>query len=132
MLKEAKKFVQDLEEMLNRLSQEFNKSVEELDAKFTDWYDNGGKDFDLGGGPSSFEAFERNCRYDLEDEAEQAAYDVIYENMRNYASRHGYDLQEWEIDQIIEGVEEDGGSVLECSDETLRDSLDDWIANNQK
>ena len=36
MLKEAKKWVQTLEETLTKLAQEFNKSVEELDDAFTD------------------------------------------------------------------------------------------------
>lgn len=67
MLKEAKKWVQDLEAMLNRLSQEFNKSVEELDAAFTEWYDNGGSDFDLGGPYTSVEAFEKEYRYDHQE-----------------------------------------------------------------
>lgn len=44
MLKEAKKWVQTLEETLTNLSKEFNKSVEELDDAFTEWYDNGGSD----------------------------------------------------------------------------------------
>lgn len=69
MLKEAKKWVQDLETMLKDLSEEFGKSVDELDAEFEDWYDNGGDEFDRGCGPyiNSAEAF----RADYENREEE-------------------------------------------------------------
>lgn len=130
MLNEAKKWVQDLEEMLTGLAKEFNKSVEELDDAFTDWYDNGGIDFDLDG-ESSIEVFAENYRNDREEEAESDAYEEVYRKMGTYAARQGYDLQDWEIDRIIEGAEEDGDSVLDCSDEALRELAEDWVANHQ-
>ena len=132
MLKEAKKWVQDLEAMLNRLSQEFNKSVEELDAAFTEWYDNGGSDFDIGGPYSSPEAFEKEYRYDREEEANGEAYEEAYKKMRTYAARRGYDIQDWELDRIVEGAEEDGDSVLDCADGALRELVEDWVADHQE
>ena len=69
MLKEAKKWVQELETMLKDLSEEFGKPVDELDAEFEDWYDNGGDEFDRGCGPytNSVEAF----RADYENREEE-------------------------------------------------------------
>ena len=131
MLKEAKKFVQDLEEMITRLAKEFNKSVEELDDAFTEWYDNGGSDFDLGGGPSSIEAFESNYRADFDEESEEEAYEEVYRKMRMYACNRGYDLQDWEIERIIDGAEEDGDDVLDCADGALRELTEDWVADHQ-
>lgn len=131
MLKEAKKWVQTLEATLTELSKEFSKPVEELDAAFTEWYDNGGSDFDLGGPYTSPEAFAKEYRYDRKEEVEGEAYEVVYQKMRTYAARRGYDLQDWEIERIIERAEEDGDSILECSDESLRESLEDWIADHQ-
>lgn len=130
MLNEAKKWVQNLEEMLTGLAKEFNKSVEELDDAFTDWYDNGGIDFDLDG-ESSIEVFAEDYRNDREEEAEQKAYEEVYQKMRTYAARRGYDLQDWEIDRIIEGAEEDGDSVLDCADGALRELVEDWVADHQ-
>lgn len=76
MLNEAKKWVQDLESMLNRLSQEFNKSVEELDAEFENWYYDGGQQWDFpGSGPNAVEAFEKEYRADREEEAESEVYE---------------------------------------------------------
>ena len=71
MLKEAKKWVQELEKMLTELSEEYGKSIEELDAEFEDWYDNGGDEFDLGHSPytSSVEAFRAD--YENRDEDEE-------------------------------------------------------------
>lgn len=70
MLKEAKKWVQELETMLKDLSEEFGKSVEELDAEFENWYYDGGQQWDFDGrGPytSSVEAF----RADYENREEE-------------------------------------------------------------
>lgn len=130
MLNEAKKWVQDLEEMLTGLAKEFNKSVEELDDAFTDWYDNGGIDFDLDG-ESSIEAFAEDYRNDREEEAESDAYEDVYKKMRAFAADRGYDLEDGEIDDIIEEAEEDGDSVLDCSDEALKELAEDWVANHQ-
>ena len=124
MLKEAKKFVQDLEEMLNRLSREFNKSIEELDGAFTDWCDNGGQ-------YSSLDAFERSYRYDQEEEAGEKAYEKVYQKMRMFAANRGYDLQDWEIERIIDGAEADGDDVLDCADGALRELTEDWVADHQ-
>lgn len=132
MLKEAKKWVQALEVMLNRLSQEFGKSVEELDAKFEDWYDNGGSDFDLGGPMSSIEAFEKDYRYNQEEEAESEAYEEVYKKMRAFAANRGYDLEDGEIEDIIEEALEDGDSVLDCADGALRELVEDWVADHQE
>ncbi len=132
MLKEAKKWVQALEVMLNRLSQEFGKSIEELDAKFEDWYWDGGRDFDLAGRVSSIEAFEEDYRYNQEEEVEGEAYEEVYKKMRTYAARRGYDLQDWEIERIIEGAEEDGDNVLDCADGALRELTEDWVADHQE
>lgn len=129
MLNEAKKWVQDLEEMLTSLAKEFNKSVEELDNAFTDWYDNGGSDFDLSG-DSSIEAFASDYRNDREEEAESDAYEEAYKKMRAYASCRGYDLQDWEIDCIVEDAEADGGCVPECADGALRELAEDWVADH--
>lgn len=106
MLKEAKKWVQTLEETLTKLSQEFNKSIEELDDAFTEWYDNGGSDFDLGGPMSSPEAFASEYRSDRKEEAEGEAYDEVYKKMRAFAADRGYDLEDGEIESIIEEAEE--------------------------
>ena len=73
MLKEAKKWVQELEKALTELSEEYGKSIEELDAEFEDWYDNGGDKFDRGWGPytNSIEAFKADYENrDDEDEDE--------------------------------------------------------------
>lgn len=130
MLKEAKKWVQTLEETLTKLSQEFNKSIEELDDAFTDWYDNGGSDFDLGGPMSSPEAFASEYKnyHDEEDEA----YDEVYKKMRAFAADRGYDLEDGEIESIIEEAEEDGDSVLDCADGALRELVEDWVADHQE
>lgn len=66
------------------------------------------------------------------NEAEQKAYEEVYQKMRTYAARRGYDLQDWEIDRIIEGAEEDGDCVLECADGALRELTEDWIADHQE
>lgn len=129
MLKEAKKWVQDLEAMLNELAKKFNKSVEELDAEFEDWYDNGGSDFDLGGGPSSIEAFKSD--YENRDE-EDEAYEEVYKKMREFAADRGYELEDGEIESIIEEAEEDGDSVLDCADGALRELVEDWVADHQE
>lgn len=131
MLKEAKKWVQTLEDTLTQLSKEFNKSIEELDDAFTEWYDNGGSDFDLGGPMSSPEAFASEYRSDRKEEAESDAYDEVYKKMRAFAADRGYDLEDGEIDDIIEGAEEDGDSVLDCADGALRELVEDWVADHQ-
>ena len=64
-------------------------------------------------------------------ECEQKAYEEVYQKMRTYAARRGYDLQDWEIDRIIEGAEEDGDSVLDCADGALRELVEDWVADHQ-
>ena len=130
MLKEAKKWVQDLEAMLNELAKEFNKSVEELDAAFTDWYDNGGSGFDLGGPYSSPEAFAKEYRCDRKEEAEGEAYEEVYKKMREFADRRDYTLSDAEIESIIEEAEEDGDSVLDCADGALRELVEDWVADH--
>lgn len=131
MLKEAKKWVQTLEETLTNLSKEFNKSVEELDDAFTEWYNNGGSDFDLGGPYSSPEAFAKEYRADHKEEAESEAYDEVYKKMRAFAADRGYDLEDGEIEDIIEEAEEDGDSVLDCADGALRELVEDWVADHQ-
>ena len=68
MLKEAKKWVQELEEMLNRMAAKHGKTVEEMDKAFEDFYYDGGSEYDLGGGPSSIEAFVSSYELALEDE----------------------------------------------------------------
>jgi len=75
MLKEAKKWVQELEKTLTELSEEYGKSIEELDAEFEDFYDNGGDEYDCGsGGPytNSIEAFRADYENrDDDDECEE-------------------------------------------------------------
>lgn len=132
MLKEAKKWVRTLEATLTELAKEFNKSVEELDDAFTEWYDNGGSDFDLGGPYSSPEAFAKEYRADRKEEAESEAYEEVYKKMRTYAARRGYDIQDWELDRIVEGAEEEGDSVLDCADGALRELVEDWVADHQE
>lgn len=69
MIEEAKKWVQDLEEMLNSLANLYGKSVEELDVEFEDWYNNGGAQWDMPGTePNAVEAFEREYRANRDDE----------------------------------------------------------------
>ena len=131
MLNEAKKWVQDLEEMLTSLAKEFNKSVEELDDAFTDWYDYGGIDFDLDG-ESSIEVFAKDYRNDREQEAESEAYDEVYKKVRAFAADSGYDLEDEEIDCIVGGAEADGDCVLDCSDEALRELTEDWISDHNE
>lgn len=132
MLKEAKKWVQTLEATLTELAKDFNKPIEEIDDAFTEWYDNGGKDFDLGGPYTSPEAFAKEYRADRKEEAESEAYEEVYKKIRTFAARRGYDIQDWEIDRIVEGAEEDGDSVLDCADEALRELAEDWIADHQE
>ena len=132
MLKEAKKWVQTLETTLTELAKEFNKSVEELDAQFEEWYDNGGSDFDLGGPMSSPEAFASEYRSDREEEADGEAYEEVYKKMRTYAAHRGYDIQDWEIDRIVKGAEEDGDNILDCADGALRELVEDWVADHQE
>lgn len=130
MLKEAKKWVQSLEAMLNELAKEFNKTVEELDDAFTEWYDNGGSDFDLGGPYTSPEAFAKEYRADRKEEAEGEAYEEVYKKMREFADRRDYTLSDAEIESIIEEAEEDGDSVLDCADGALRELVEDWVADH--
>jgi len=132
MLKEAKKWVQTLEETLTKLAQEFNRSIEELDDAFTDWYDNGGSDFDLGGPMSLPEAFASEYRSDRKEEAESEAYEEVYKKMRAFAADRDYDLEDGEIESIIEEAEEDGDSVLDCADGALRELVEDWVADHQE
>lgn len=132
MLKEAKKWVQTLEATLTELAKEFNKSIEELDDAFTEWYDNGGSDFDLGGPYSSPEAFAKEYRADRKEEAESEAYEEVYKKMRAFAARRGYDIQDGELESIIEEAEEDGDSVLDCADGALRELVEDWVADHQE
>lgn len=132
MLKEAKKWVQTLEETLTKLSQEFNKSIEELDDAFTDWYDNGGSDFDLGGPMSSPEAFASEYRADRKEEAESEAYGEVYKKICAFAADRGYNLDYGELKSIVEEAEEDGDSVLDCADGALRELVEDWVADHQE
>jgi len=131
MLKEAKKWVQDLDVMLNGLAKEFNKSVEELDAQFEDWYDNGGSDFDLGGGPSSIEAFAKEYRSEREEEAECEAYEEVYKKMREYADRSGYTLADDEINFLVECAQDVGDNIADYSDEALREIVEEWVEDHQ-
>lgn len=125
MLKEAKKWVQTLEDTLTELAKQFNKTIEELDDAFTEWYDNGGSDFDLGGSYTSPEAFAREYR------AESEAYEEVYKKLRAFAADIGYELEYGEIESIIKEAEEDGDGVLDCSDEGLRELVEDWVADYQ-
>jgi hypothetical protein len=127
MLKEAKKWVQTLEATLTELAKEFNKPIEELDAQFEEWYDNGGSDFDLGGPYSSPEAFASEYRADHKEEAESEAYEEVYKKIRAFAASRDYELSDSEIECIIEEAEEDGDSVLDCSDEALAELTKDWL-----
>lgn len=134
MLKEAKKWVQELEKMLTELSEEYGKSIEELDAEFEDFYDNGGDEYDCGSGgpyPNSIEAFRADYENREEEEDESEAYDEVYKKMRAFAADRGYDLEDGEIDDIIEEAEEDGDSVLDCADGALRELVEDWVADHQ-
>ena len=132
MLKEAKKWVQTLEETLTQLSKEFNESIEELDDAFTEWYDNGGgSDFDLGGLMSSPEAFASEYRFDRKEEAESEAYDEVYKKMRAFAADRGYDLEDGEIESIIEEAEEDGDRLTAVTTE-LELLVEDWVADHQE
>lgn len=74
MLKEAKKWVQQLETTINELAQEFNEEPEAIDEAFENWYYDGGEQWDFDGpGPNSVEAFAkqyREARADVEDEEE--------------------------------------------------------------
>ena len=66
MLKEAKQWVAALETALNKLSTKYGESVEALDKKFEDFYDNGGSGFDLGGPyKNSVEAFYASYENDI-------------------------------------------------------------------
>ena len=134
MLKEAKKWVSELEKMLTELSEEYGKSIEELDAEFEDFYDNGGDEYDCGSGgpyPNSIEAFRADYENREEEEDEQKTYDEVYKKMRAFAADRGYDLEDGEIESIIEEAEEDGDSVLDCADGALRELVEDWVADHQ-
>lgn len=131
MLKEAKKWVQELEEMLNRLAKLYNKSVEELDEEFENWYDDGGAQCDTGAfSLVELEVFESHYRANKDDEAEQKAYGDIYKKMREFADRRDYTLSDEEIDAIIEECEQEGDSIFDCSDGMLREIVEDWIADH--
>ena len=133
MLKEAKKWVQELEKMLTELSEEYGKSIEELDAEFEDFYDNGGDEYDCGSGgpyPNSIEAFRADYENREEEEDEQKAYDNIYQKMREYADNRDYTLSDGEIEEIIEACEEEGDSIFDCSDGALREIVEDWVADH--
>lgn len=131
MLKEAKKWIQDLEETLDRLAKLYDKSVDELDAEFENWYNDGGAQWDMaGGGPNAVEAFESEYRANKDDEAEQKAYDEIYKKMREFADRRDYTLSDGEIDVIVEECEQEGDSIFDCSDGMLREIVEDWIADH--
>lgn len=65
-------------------------------------------------------------------EAEQKAYEEVYKKMRAFAADRGYDLEDGEIDDIIEGAEEDGDSVLDCADGALRELVEDWVTDHQE
>lgn len=133
MLKEAKKWVAQLEETLTKLSQEFNKSIEELDAEFENWYNDGGAQWDMAGsGPNAVEAFASKYRSNREEEAESEAYEEVYKKkMRAFASDRGYDLGDGEIESIIYNAGEDEDSVLDCADGALRELVDDWVDDHQ-
>lgn len=64
-------------------------------------------------------------------EAEQKAYEEVYQKMRAFAADRGYDLEDGEIESIIEAAEEDGDSVLDCADGSLRELVEDWVADHQ-
>lgn len=131
MLKEAKKWVQDLEETLNRLAKLYDKTVDELDFEFEEWYCDGGAQWDeAGGGPNAVEAFESHYRALVDDEKEQKAYDDIYKKMREFADRRDYTLSDEEIETIIDQCEEEGDSIFDCSDGMLREIVEDWIADH--
>ena len=135
MLKEAKKWVQELEKTLTELSEEYGKSIEELDAEFEDFYDNGGDEYDCGSGgpyPNSIEAFRADYENREEEEDEQKAYDDIYQKMREYADNRGYDLGDEDIECIIEEAEEDGDSILDCSDESLKELVEEWLPDDRE
>lgn len=131
MLNEAKKWVAQLEEMLDNLSKCYNKTVDELDVEFENWYNDGGAQWDMAGrGPNAVEAFERDYRANRDDEAEQEAYDDIYKKMREFADCRDYTLSDGEIDDIIEACEAEGDSIFDCSDGMLREIVDDWVADH--
>lgn len=132
MLKEAKKWVQELEKTLTELSEEYGKSIEELDAEFEDFYDNGGDEYDCGsGGPytNSIEAFRADYE-NRDDDEEDEAYEAIYQKMREYADNRDYTLSDGEIDEIIKACEEEGDSIFDCSDGALREIVEDWVADH--
>ena len=52
--------------------------------------------------------------------------------MRAFAVDRGYDLEDGEIESIIEEAEEDGDSVLDCTDGALRELVEDWVADHQE
>ena len=101
MLNEAKKWVQDLEAMLNRLAEEYDKPIEEIDDQFDNWYNDGGAQWDMaGGGPNAVEAFEKEYRADKDDEGEELEPEETdwYEKEREYANSRL-------VIQPIEGVD---------------------------
>lgn len=79
MLKEAKAWVKELEDTLTELSQQFGETIEDLDKKFEDYYDNGGEEYDYGCGPgpyqNSIQAFRANYENDQYEEEDDYAED---------------------------------------------------------
>ncbi len=134
MLKEAKEWVAKLEKTLKELSEAYGESIEALDAKFEEFYDNGGSDYDCGNGcgpyKSSIDAFYADYENNADDEAEQKAYDDIYQKMREFADRRDYTLSDEEIETIIEQCEEEGDSISDCTDGMLREIVEDWVADH--
>lgn len=55
----------------------------------------------------------------------------IYKKMREHADRRDYTLSDKEIEIIINTCEEEGDSILDCSDGMLREIVGDWIADHQ-
>lgn len=130
MLKEAKKWVQELEKTLTELSEEYGKSIEELDAEFEEWYHNGGDEYDCGPGgpyPNSIEAFRADYENYGDGDDEDEAYEAVYRKMRVFAARRGYNLTDEEIDAIVVGAE----NILGCADGALRELVEDWVADHQ-
>lgn len=133
MLKEAKKWVAKLEKALEELSEAYGESVEALDAKFEDFYDNGGCDYDCGNGcgpyTNSVDAFYADYENKVADEEEEL--EDIYDKMREFAHQSGYTLTRQEFRDIRQQCEDEGDSIQDCSDEGLRELVEDWAPDHQ-
>lgn len=139
MLKEAKKWIQHLEEVLTELSTKYQKPFEEIeDAWEQFWYD-GGNCYDQAVWEiEAVDAFKESYEIQMEDDEEEeeeedsesTALDEIRKKMREFADRRDYDLTDEEFEEIVAECAEEGKCLEDCPDGMLREIVEDWVADH--